>query len=260
MHLQCFQFYSRLRNFNIFSGDQNSHKRALYEPDKKEKCRQVVCSQRKSIMIIIGMMLFITVIALIASFARPGSLPCSESDQEMFPTTAPDVSFIDTDGNPFPWRNIRLPDKVEPLAYTLHMQPDLSKFTFTGTVSIILQAVEDVRFIVLHSKNLTLKLFDLTESETGTKLEILKTQEYIAYEQIYLELNRNLIKGLNYTLNIDFEGYLSADMTGFYRSKYTTAESIDRYVETLQIVSNFPCFVAFLFITRPVWTHWLTLL
>ena len=61
-----------------------------------------------------------------------------------------------TNGEIFPWRDIRLPPFVKPLRYNITIHPNLTTLEVKGQVAIEFLVTEDTKFIVLHSHNLTI--------------------------------------------------------------------------------------------------------
>ena len=211
------------------SGANNSHKRSMYEPTTSEKCRQVVCSQRKAIFIVVGVLGFIFIISLIAAMARPAALPCTDDKPSVETAEEPaPPDYLATDGSEFPWKDIRLPKSIVPHAYDIHMHPNLSTFQFKGHVNIKLEVTKSMKFLVLHSKNLKTDNYRLVGNDINALVEIVENLEYLPFEQIYLKLSSNLQPGHNYTLSITFEAPLSSSLTGFYKSSYQTKDGETR--------------------------------
>lgn len=61
-----------------------------------------------------------------------------------------------TNGQVFPWNNVRLPSFVRPTRYNITIHPNLTTLEVKGQVSIEFHVEKDTQFIVLHSKNLTI--------------------------------------------------------------------------------------------------------
>lgn len=125
--------------------------------------------------------------------------------------------------------NYRLPTVVLPSRYVVELTPYLEaengkeRFTFDGKVDITLRAVSaDIRQIVLHLNALdvteTPRLRDavtpLTEIRIVSLTNDTRTHKYTLFLEKPLPLNEN------YVLSIQFVGYLSTNMRGFYRSSY----------------------------------------
>ena len=207
----------------MIAGATNANKRAVYEPSNAERCRQLVCSKSKAVLVAVLLVLFAVVIALIAAFARPGRegtcVAPTTASPNLSPTTTEPVS---TDGRAFPWKSIRLPADVVPHTYTLTMHPDLKTFQYKGEVAIKIEAKKATNYLVFHSKNLTITNYALftTNSQDSElkKIRITKNLETKPHEQIYLELDEKLAVGQLYRLTMKFNGVLSEGLTGFYRS------------------------------------------
>ena len=213
---------------HVVSGSSNTNKKAVYEPTNAERCRQLVCSRTRAVLVVVMLVLFAIVIALISAFARPGGTgscpgPTTVSPQVSPPTTEP----VSTDGKAFPWKSIRLPDSVKPLTYTLSLHPDLDTSRFEGEVSIKIKAEKATDFIVFHSKNLTISSYEFFttnhQDNDLKKISINKKLETKQHEQIYIEFDKELEIGQLYKLRLTFSGVLSDGLTGFYKSSYQTS-------------------------------------
>ncbi len=172
-------------------------------------------------------------IALLAAFARPGwqaSCPTQSESESSTPSPTPPVA---TNGKPFPWTNVRLPTNVRPIRYDLYMHPDLVRFRFNGSVDITLQCKDSGDTIVFHSKNLTLSsraLFKVTGTgERGQQIQVTDLLENIGHEQVWIKLGESLEAGRQYVLRLEFSGFLTDSLAGFYRSSYTTSSGEKRW-------------------------------
>lgn len=86
--------------------------------------------------------IFILLVALIAAFARSGSRTCDgQTTESVTPTAAPVEDYIATNGEKFPWRNIRLPLSISPLEYDIYLHPNLTQKKFLGDVTIKCQVL-----------------------------------------------------------------------------------------------------------------------
>ena len=176
------------------------------------------------VSIIVGLFF---VISLIAAFARSGTPLCSNSTassshEDDRSSNQPAVA-IATNGESFPWNNIRLPESIVPVKYDLFMWPNLTMFQFNGNVSVLLDVKKSTDFIIFHCKELTVHSSTVTRvSSSGEAIRVVRMLEYVRNEQIYLQLESNLIAGEKYQLLIEFNGTLTDSLAGFYRSSYDT--------------------------------------
>ena len=127
---------------------------------------QIVCSRRKAILIVTLLVCAIFALALIAALARPGCSSSQNLDQNNLPltTSTPKTSTeaFSTDGRPFPWKEIRLPESFLPQMYHIFMHPDLMNFTFSGSIHMELKVLTATDFVVFHSKELDIHSVSLT--------------------------------------------------------------------------------------------------
>jgi len=240
---------------SFLPGQSNSNKRAIYEPDNIRKCQQIVCSPRKATAIVSCFVVVILIIALIAAFARtstPGNAcimttPSPSSDSVAVATTPP----LATNGEVFPWTDIRLPADIKPLTYNLFLHPNLTTFAFKGNVSIMFLVTKATSFIVYHIKDLQINseaLHRIASDGTVTnEIKIRRFLQYLKHEQVYMELDSELKAGETYRLVIEFSGMLADNLAGFYKSSYETSSRQKRWLATTHFEATdaraaFPCF------------------
>ena len=206
-------------------------KRAVYEPKGLDKCKQIICSPTRAALIVTAVLAVIFLVALIAALARPAA-QCS-SEEAAATRAAATTPPPKTTDKTFPWNNIRLPTTVVPLAYDLFMHPNLTTFTFVGTVVITLDVRKDTNFFLFHMKKLYISSYDLYKSGSkigvyANKLAIVKWLDNEANEQVYVESEEPLVAGEHYVLELSFNGSISDGLAGFYRSAYETQDKEKR--------------------------------
>ena len=240
-HAICFHFLNKIFQsarihscylFNfliIFIGATNSHKKALYEPEGVERCKQYVCSQRRAILVLVLILSCIVVVATIAALARPIATVCSDPSSLGTEQTVHEKTLT-TEGNQFPWNQIRLPQTVFPLSYDLTMHPNLTTFQFAGRVQIVIATNEVTDFIVFHSKGHEIVSIKLREDDSSEEVAIESLSVSSKNQLAYLKISPALKLGVNYTLDINFTGIIASALTGFYRSSYKTKSGEQRFV------------------------------
>ncbi len=170
-------------------------------------------------------------IALIAAFARPADSICYTD--RVRPTSSPQgqvapTPAVATNGEPFPWKNIRLPHSVIPLTYDIKLHPNLTTFQFTGNVSIKIKTLDDTHFVVLHARDLNITQYEMYHAADMSRIRVVKYLYYKGHQQIYLETRERLQGGKEFIVKLSFTGILSANMAGFYKSSYTTSSGEKR--------------------------------
>lgn len=149
-----------------------------------------------------------------------------------------------TNGQPFPWHRMRLPETVSPVHYDLFLHPNLTSLDFSGAVRIRLQVHQDTSTVVLHSKDLQVSSALLLAPEGARPLQML---EYPAHHQLALLSDTQLTTGRRYELQLQFSANLSDSFHGFYKSSYRTSSGDVRMVASTQFEATsaraaFPCF------------------
>lgn len=123
--------------------------------------------------------------------------------------------------------NIRLPRTVLPQHYDVRLLPIIEKgnFSILGRVSIDIECKEETDRIILHSADIIVDRNSIRLIQHG------KENDTVAVDAIEYDTDREfliiplggkakLVKGLNYTLSMDFVGNLNDQLKGLYRSSY----------------------------------------
>lgn len=128
-----------------------------------------------------------------------------------------------------PWDRHRLPDTLVPDHYYVTLWPRLEPdatgtYVFTGKSSVRFRSLRDTSLIILHCKQLKLTTMDKHLARltaiSGTAPEIRKTWLHVPMQYLVIQLNGVLKTGQDYKLYTEFEGELSDDLEGLYRSEY----------------------------------------
>uniref|UniRef100_A0A7N8WLY6 Aminopeptidase n=1 Tax=Mastacembelus armatus TaxID=205130 RepID=A0A7N8WLY6_9TELE len=159
---------------------------------------------------------------------------------------------LSTNGELFPWAQLRLPHSIRPLSYDLTLNPDLDSMTFTGHTVIQMSVLHSTKIIVLHSANLniikaTFKVGlerDCLGDEAARDVTVL---EYKPRQQIAVKFPEELKTGQYCVLTLDYSANLSHTYDGFYNSSYIDKAGNKRVLaatqfEPLSARKAFPCF------------------
>jgi puromycin-sensitive aminopeptidase len=137
----------------------------------------------------------------------------------------------------------RLPRTVVPRRYDLVLEPDLDAGTFSGREAVVVDVRDTVDEIVLNALDLEVGPGRL-EGPGGT-LEVSSVRIDPESERAHLLLSGTAEPG-EWLLHLEFQGRLSEQLHGFYRSTYTDADEATRTIATTQFESTdarraFPC-------------------
>ncbi|KAM6965216.1 leucyl-cystinyl aminopeptidase [Aplochiton taeniatus] len=150
-----------------------------------------------------------------------------------------------SNGELFPWTELRLPASIWPRSYELTLNPDLHAMTFGGRAVIHMTVEHDTKRLVLHSAelNITKATFKLTD---GKETDV-KVLEYKPWQQIAVKFPEELKAGQRCVLTLEYSADLSHTYDGFYNSSYSDQNGTTRVLaatqfEPLSARKAFPCF------------------
>uniref|UniRef100_A0AAQ5Z687 Aminopeptidase n=1 Tax=Amphiprion ocellaris TaxID=80972 RepID=A0AAQ5Z687_AMPOC len=152
---------------------------------------------------------------------------------------------ISTNGELFPWAQLRLPYSIHPISYDLTLNPNLDDMTFTGQTVINMTVLHNTKRIVLHGANL-----NITKATFKVGLKEVKdvtVLEYKPRQQLAVKFSEELKAGQYCVLTLDYSATLSHTYDGFYNSSYTDKDGNRRVLaatqfEPLYARKAFPCF------------------
>ncbi|XP_054009871.1 endoplasmic reticulum aminopeptidase 1-like isoform X4 [Hylaeus anthracinus] len=229
-----------------FLTDSNTglHKRSIYEHNG------VVCSQKRALCIVTVVFAILFAVSLIIAFAGPqNDCPCAGEKPANLEIEDDEKSSVPlaTNGEVFPWNNVRLPKFAHPTRYIINIHPNLTTLEVKGQVTIEFYVDKETNYIVFHSKNLTINE-KMVQDRKGHRLKIAKLLEYPKHQQLYLELEESKFRKKGYySVHLRFISNLTSELEGFYLSSYVTREGEKRYLATTHFEptyarSAFPCF------------------
>ncbi|XP_040010464.1 leucyl-cystinyl aminopeptidase [Xiphias gladius] len=205
------------------------------------------CS-RPSARTMVVCVLFLVIVAstTMVLYLLPGCTFTKTGCRKMNKTAPIETVYpVSTNGQLFPWAQLRLPQSIRPLSYSLTLNPDLDNMTFTGRTVINMSVLHNTERIVLHSANLSITkaTFKLGDGE-ATDVTVL---EYKPRQQIAVKFSEELKAGQYCVLTMDYSATLSHTYDGFYNSSYSDKDGNKRVLaatqfEPLSARKAFPCF------------------
>uniref|UniRef100_A0A8C7CLH2 Aminopeptidase n=1 Tax=Oncorhynchus kisutch TaxID=8019 RepID=A0A8C7CLH2_ONCKI len=150
-----------------------------------------------------------------------------------------------TNGELFPWNELRLPASVRPVNYDLSLTPNLTSMTFTGRTIINMIIQHNTKRVVLHSSEINIIKATFQVGE-GKSVEV-KVLEYKPWQQIAVSFPGDLKEGQVCVLTLDYTANLSHTYDGFYNSSYNDKTGAKRVLAATQFEPQaarkaFPCF------------------
>lgn len=133
----------------------------------------------------------------------------------------------------------RLPGDMSPSLYELIVKPyykaEDEPSKFDGKIKIHFTCVRNTNKLILHMKNIdlvnsSLVLSSSTDSSLTTPLTAFpwtfnKVTELLTFEFGPSGGSTFFKQSNDYTLSVDYVGYLQADNVGFYKTSYTNSQS-----------------------------------
>ena len=135
--------------------------------------------------------------------------------------------------------NHRLPRTILPRSYDVEIQPDLAAHTFTGSVRIVADVVEDTDTLVCNVLDLELDHVQIDGADASFSIDS-------ENEQVRVDLGGARSSG-PIEFSARFSGELNDALKGFYRSSFTDDDGTEHTIATTQFQSTdarraFPCF------------------
>ncbi|XP_017039013.1 aminopeptidase Ey-like [Drosophila ficusphila] len=149
----------------------------------------------------------------------------------------------------------RLPTALRPQKYNLRVLTLLENpedLRFSGSVKILIEALENTRNITLHSKNLTIDESQITLQQIGGEGKkdncVSSTAVNPTHDFYILNTCQELLAGNKYELYIPFSADLNRQLEGYYRSSYKDpVANVTKWISVTQFEPAsarlaFPCF------------------
>lgn len=162
--------------------------------------------------------------------------PRVATDQEITVSDALISRFSD----PIDGVSYRLPNTTTPLHYDIWLTTDIHRgdFNFDGRVTIKILALQNTTEITLHYRQLTIKNVRLLREGGGT-MQANVPFTLIPFEEFLVATPRiQLTEGVNYWVEITYNGTLRDDDAGFYRSSYINPSDERVWLATTQFEST----------------------
>ena len=130
---------------------------------------------------------------------------------------------------------------VNPVSYKIHLEPDLNRFKFEGSVEICVEAVKPVQEISLNALELAIWNCRVKRADSFEDCPFSIDPKK---EEIRISLAEEM--GGKIDLKIEYVGEINDKMAGFYRSKYAAGGN-EKYIAVTQFEESdarraFPCF------------------
>lgn len=131
---------------------------------------------------------------------------------------------------------------LRPVHYTLHLEPDLETFAFSGTAEIVLESEDVQSDMVLNGAQISIRSCRLLNESGEHPAEFSQPDPD---KQTFRIRFPETVTG-RFSLRIEYTGSINDSMMGFYRSAYTDASGRKKYIAVTQFEEAearkaFPC-------------------
>ncbi|PIK35902.1 putative aminopeptidase N [Apostichopus japonicus] len=181
-----------------------------------------------------------------------GLLPNRDADCTIKVTEEPEEPRSTSSGPTTPpqlWEKIRLPTNLKPHHYDLFFRIDITNEEFSGTNTMLIECLQSIDIILIHSKLLVIDDNSITLAQNGGGGAPGVTRSWLYPENQYLviELDGMLEAGTSYDLTIAFSGPLQEDLIGLYKSSYVNKDGDTKWLASTFFAPTdarkaFPCF------------------
>uniref|UniRef100_A0A8C7CLS4 Aminopeptidase n=1 Tax=Oncorhynchus kisutch TaxID=8019 RepID=A0A8C7CLS4_ONCKI len=205
------------------------------------------CSRPSARMLVVGVFILVLVTSMaMVLYFLPGCTFTKTGCPKANSSTPMELVYPkSTNGELFPWNELRLPASVRPVNYDLSLTPNLTSMTFTGRTIINMIIQHNTKRVVLHSSEINIIKATFQVGE-GKSVEV-KVLEYKPWQQIAVSFPGDLKEGQVCVLTLDYTANLSHTYDGFYNSSYNDKTGAKRVLAATQFEPQaarkaFPCF------------------
>ena len=124
-----------------------------------------------------------------------------------------------------PWKNLRLPTSVVPVHYDITLYPNFygDNGWFYGNETVELSIKQSTKYILIHANFLNITRTELRYTD-GQDISIKRTFWY-AENQFWVVETVTPVQVSRVFLTLQFDGSLTREIFGFYKSTYVNSET-----------------------------------
>jgi aminopeptidase N len=131
-------------------------------------------------------------------------------------------------------------EQVSPKNYRIHLIPDLTNFSFTGSVRLLVEAATAIEALLLNILDLEILSCNVKQNNDWVQCAF---EMHVEKEELQVLLPHKISGAI--TIKIRYEGRINDKMAGFYRSQYTHSGETE-YIAVTQFEESdarraFPC-------------------
>lgn len=172
------------------------------------------------------------------------AVTASKPTYSMVPTTSVQTTLDPAE----PWKNLRLPSHIVPIHYDITLYPNFYEDNgwFYGNETVELDIKQSTRYILIHANFLNITRTGLTKLN-GDNIPIKRTFWY-EENQFWVTEMTAPVPVSRVFLHLQFDGSLTREIYGFYKSTYTNSETKEeRHLasskfQPVDARRAFPCF------------------
>ena len=128
---------------------------------------------------------------------------------------------------------VTLPVDVTPTHYSLELSPNLETLDFTCNEVIVVDVVNSVAEITLHSKEISVDSVTFARADSSPVPSVIEINHNVKANTVKFIFDGPLPVGKG-ELVIKYKGILNGDMAGFYKSSYSDANGNKKVMASTQ--------------------------
>ena len=139
---------------------------------------------------------------------------------------------------------VRLSRSPSPANYTVDITPDFDGCRFVGTCTVVLAVAEPLTRLTCHGKDLAISAVQvaaLGDTDAATTLSLAADAVSVDadLELVTVTLGAVPLPAGRYAVTYSYTAAITDDMSGFYRSRYTTADGSTAFLYSTQFETTF---------------------
>ena len=199
-----------------------------------------VVSKTRALLLVFLVVLLIILVGVLSGVFSAKQAARKAREEALARRDSPSTAPSTEPSGPKPWYQIRLPQNIRPIHYDFYLRPDLSKNTFEGNVSILVEVTSTsdyMKYILIHINEMDVTKASVSKQKGGNdpnsaapgdEVKLRDTFENKENNYFVFELEEDLEIG-KYVVQMEYKSkLLSSPLNGLYISTYKNANGVER--------------------------------